>query len=146
MPLAPAVPTLLASSYSTCADNERCSRRARSRKRRLRLTDKRTVTADVLTMHHNASKCIKMQRYQGSHVSRARGTGTAKRDLGTKRAKYASSGVPEYWIVDPAARAIEVLCPASSGYERYGLFKHADTLRSPTLPDFELSLSEVFRG
>jgi len=72
--------------------------------------------------------------------------GTAKRDLGTKRAKYASSGVPEYWIVDPAARVIEVLRLASSGYERYGLFGHADTLHSATLPDFELSLSEVFRG
>jgi Uma2 family endonuclease len=70
--------------------------------------------------------------------------GTAKRDLGSKRAKYASSGVPEYWIVDPTARAIEVLRLTSAGYERHGLFKHAETLRSPALPGFELFLSEVF--
>jgi Uma2 family endonuclease len=34
--------------------------------------------------------------------------GTAKRDRGIKRDRYAHFGVPEYWIVDPVARKIEI--------------------------------------
>ena len=34
---------------------------------------------------------------------------TAKYDRGVKREIYAREGVPHYWIVDPAARVIEVL-------------------------------------
>jgi Uma2 family endonuclease len=35
--------------------------------------------------------------------------GTAKRDRGIKRERYAHFGVPEYWVVDPVARRIEIL-------------------------------------
>ncbi len=34
--------------------------------------------------------------------------GTAKRDRGIKRERYAHFGVPEYWVVDPVARRIEI--------------------------------------
>lgn len=33
---------------------------------------------------------------------------TALRDRGIKRERYALFGVPEYWLVDPSARRIEV--------------------------------------
>lgn len=33
---------------------------------------------------------------------------TAERDRGIKRPRYAAYGVPEYWIVDPAAKQVEV--------------------------------------
>jgi Uma2 family endonuclease len=33
---------------------------------------------------------------------------TAFRDRGLKRERYARFGVPEYWIIDPAARRVEV--------------------------------------
>lgn len=34
--------------------------------------------------------------------------GTAKRDRGIKRERYAHFGVPEYWVVDPVAKRIEI--------------------------------------
>jgi Uma2 family endonuclease len=70
--------------------------------------------------------------------------GTARRDVGIKREKYRSSGVPEYWIVDPVHASIEVLALDRGEYVRHGLFGRTDTLRSKVLDDFEVALSEVF--
>jgi Uma2 family endonuclease len=70
--------------------------------------------------------------------------GTAQRDLGRKRDLYERHGVPEYWIVDPEARTIEVLALASGLYDRAGLYGTGDVLRSAVLPAFELPVGEVF--
>ncbi|MFW6078787.1 MAG: Uma2 family endonuclease [Gemmatimonadota bacterium] len=42
---------------------------------------------------------------------------TAGRDRGIKRERYARYGVPEYWVVDPKARRIEV-CRQGEGPDR----------------------------
>jgi len=70
--------------------------------------------------------------------------GTARRDVGIKREKYRTSGVPEYWIVDPVHASIEVLVLGGGDYVRHGLFDRTDTLRSKVLVDFEVARSEVF--
>jgi len=70
--------------------------------------------------------------------------GTAGRDIGTKRRLYESAAVPEYWIVDPEGRAVEVLVLEDGRYRRFGLFRRKDTLRSQVLEGFELALDEVF--
>lgn len=41
---------------------------------------------------------------------------TAKNDRGYKKTVYESSGVPEYWIADPAGRSIEVYLLQDSRY------------------------------
>lgn len=70
--------------------------------------------------------------------------GTARRDVSTKRAIYQRHGVPEYWIVDPEGRAIEVLVLRAGRYERTGLYSTGETLRSPLLAGFEMEVAEVF--
>ncbi|MFH1463258.1 MAG: Uma2 family endonuclease [Pseudomonadota bacterium] len=70
--------------------------------------------------------------------------GTAGRDLGAKRRLYEAATVPEYWIVDPESRAVEVLVLEGGRYRRFGLFRRKDTLRSQVLEGFELPLAEVF--
>lgn len=72
--------------------------------------------------------------------------GTAARDSGPKRDLYARSGVPEYWIVDPEARSLEVLrlSPGESAYRRTAVLGKDDTLSSPLLPGFSLALGDVF--
>lgn len=51
--------------------------------------------------------------------------GTAKNDRGYKKNLYESTGVKEYWIVDPAMRSIEVYLLEDDRYclkDFYGLF------------------------
>lgn len=72
--------------------------------------------------------------------------GTAQRDLGIKRNKYETCGVPEYWIVDAEARGIEVLSLHSGRYSRSQAFGGNDTLTSPSLPGFAVDVSDVFVG
>lgn len=47
---------------------------------------------------------------------------TAKNDKGYKKSVYESSGVPEYWIVDPSHRSIEVYLLQSGRYSLDGLY------------------------
>lgn len=70
--------------------------------------------------------------------------GTARRDLGIKRDTYQAAGVPEYWIVDPESRSVEVLSLVDQRYERAGLFRENSTLVSALLQGFELPLEAVF--
>ena len=70
--------------------------------------------------------------------------GTARRDLGIKRDTYQAAGVPEYWIVDPESRSVEVLTLVEQRYERAGLFRENSTLVSGVLQGFTLPLDTVF--
>ena len=45
---------------------------------------------------------------------------TRRRDLGEKRQLYMDAGVPEYWIVDPEARCVQVGRPGESDYRTTG--------------------------
>ena len=47
---------------------------------------------------------------------------TAGRDRGYKKDLYEASGVPEYWIVDPAARSIEVYLLSDGRYFLSGVY------------------------
>lgn len=71
--------------------------------------------------------------------------GTAGRDLGPKRDLYERHGVPEYWIVDPKARRIEVLVWTDGAYLSAGLYSIGDELRSALLPGLGIPIAEVFR-
>jgi Uma2 family endonuclease len=65
-------------------------------------------------------------------------------DRGPKLKAYARFGVPEYWIVDPDARAIEVYRQSDGGYELASLFGEGNFLASPLLPEFSLPVTPVF--
>jgi Uma2 family endonuclease len=70
--------------------------------------------------------------------------GTRNKDLELKRKIYARFGVQEYWIVDPEADTVEVLVWSELGYVATGIYRKADNLSSPLLPDLRLPLSAVF--
>jgi Uma2 family endonuclease len=69
---------------------------------------------------------------------------TAERDRGYKRTLYAKHGVKEYWLVDPAAETLSILCPRGGALAVAHTFGRNETLRSPLLSGFELDLEEVF--
>jgi Uma2 family endonuclease len=70
--------------------------------------------------------------------------GTARRDLGSKRRKHEEAGVREYWIVDPASRSVEVLTRSQEAFERAGLYRRGEELRSVLLADLTVALDDVF--
>ena len=70
--------------------------------------------------------------------------GTRIRDLEIKRKLYARFGVREYWIVDPEAETVEVLCWTEAGYRTEALVSRVGTLSSPLFPGLNLNLTEIF--
>jgi Uma2 family endonuclease len=66
-------------------------------------------------------------------------------DRSTKMRLYAEAGIPEYWVVDCAAEAVEVhRGPGPEGYRDVSLVAGAATLPLPTFPDVELRASDIF--
>ena len=69
---------------------------------------------------------------------------TEARDRGPKMKAYARYGVPEYWIVDPAAQAIEVYRLTASGFQVARICKKGDSIETPLLPGFFLPVASIF--
>ena len=68
---------------------------------------------------------------------------TGARDRGEKRALYARSGVAEYWLVDPRARAVTVLVRGEQGYDQERTFAGRDPIASTLLTDLALSAADL---
>jgi len=66
-------------------------------------------------------------------------------DRGVKRALYAREGIAEFWIVDVAARRIEVYRdPQGSEYAQHGALGPGDDARIAALPGARIPVAEVF--
>lgn len=66
------------------------------------------------------------------------------RDYVTKRAEYATVGVPEYWIIDPAARQVLVLRLEETGqYAEHGRFGPGQQATSHRLAGFAVAVDDL---
>jgi Uma2 family endonuclease len=70
--------------------------------------------------------------------------GSLHLDRHRKRALYERAGVPEFWLVDPANRAIEVFRLGERGYELASFAAESGAVRSVVLDGFEVDLASVF--
>jgi Uma2 family endonuclease len=70
---------------------------------------------------------------------------TESRDRVGKAKRYATFGVREMWLVDPAAKTIEVLVNSEEGFRSEALYGEKDTVRSMILPGLEFPAAPVFR-
>lgn len=72
--------------------------------------------------------------------------GTGDKDREVKRFEYAKAGIPEYWIVDPEAKTLELLRleAGEDSYRSRALLGSADHLESELFPGLSLNLAEIF--
>ena len=66
------------------------------------------------------------------------------RDVVEKRADYAESRIPEYWIVDPRDETITVLALEGEAYVEHGVYAAGDTATSRLLGGFAADVTAVF--
>ncbi|MDP8921577.1 MAG: Uma2 family endonuclease [Chloroflexota bacterium] len=69
---------------------------------------------------------------------------TRARDLGIKLRRYAVSGVPHYWTLDPIARVLEERRLTGNGYELVGAYGEHDVFRPALFPGLEIRLAELW--
>jgi Uma2 family endonuclease len=67
-----------------------------------------------------------------------------ERDLVEKRTDYAEARIPEYWIVNPLDETITVLTLRGAAYVEHGVFRRGEDAGSVLLPEFRVSVAEVF--
>ncbi len=70
--------------------------------------------------------------------------GNVKLDRSVKIKEYARAGIPEYWIVDPETKTVEIYQLQGEVYIMRHNLKQGDTLTSSQLPDFQLALTDLF--
>ena len=112
------------------------------------LSDTDVVQPDLLFISLERSHIITPANIQGAPdlIVEIRSDSTAERDETLKRNLYAEHDVKEYWLVDPEAMTITVLCLGEGGYAEEAAHSMGQTLTSPTLESFSVNLDEIFRS
>lgn len=71
--------------------------------------------------------------------------GTAQYDRTTKAQRYATLGVPNYWLVDPASRQVECYRLAGGAYQSVEMGGPEATVSHPDFPGLHLSGPTIWR-
>ena len=72
------------------------------------------------------------------------GAENARRDRVVKLQLYGKYGAPEYWVVDPEQRAVEVYRQQQGSLAHIGTCMDHDDITSPLFPDFRLRSLDIF--
>lgn len=70
--------------------------------------------------------------------------GSVKKDRITKKKIYERCKVPEFWIVDPSYRNVEIYKLTEDVYELADFIEESGVVKSTVLEGFELSLDKIF--
>jgi Uma2 family endonuclease len=69
---------------------------------------------------------------------------TAATDRGKKKQMLARYGMPEYWLVDPRAKTVEICRLADGAYVLEQIASAGDVAHSRTLPGLSFAVDEIF--
>jgi Uma2 family endonuclease len=69
---------------------------------------------------------------------------SVKRDYRFKRAEYASFGIPEYWIIDPAQQKVTLLLLVEGLYEET-VYQGDNQIQSQAFPELVLTVNRVLQ-
>lgn len=112
------------------------------------LSDLDVVEPDLLYISHERAATLTEQDVRGAPdlVVEIVSPRTRKTDEITKRKLYERFGVREYWVVDPDLDTIKVYTRVDEAFTRAAELSTArgDALTTPLLPDFSVSLVDVF--
>ena len=110
----------------------------------VRLSEHDIVEPDVIVVAVDRIEIIKEKFMLGPPSLLVEVVSDPRTDRVRKRALYARSGVPEYWIVDPDADRIEVHRLEAGRYGKPKIFEPDETLTTSVLHGFALSLADLF--
>ena len=112
----------------------------------VRLDAKTIVQPDVLVILTRHSKRITEKRIVGAPdlVIEVASPATQEHDRYKKRAAYALAGIPEYWIVDPIQRCIEVLLLEAGTYHSSGIFRGQQAVPSQIVAGLSVPVEQFF--
>jgi len=69
---------------------------------------------------------------------------TSAHDRATKLPIYATAGVPEFWLIDPVAKTLEVLKLQGTNYLLHAILAADQSLTSSLFPGWQLPLNQLF--
>ena len=109
-------------------------------------TDTDVVQPDILFVSNEREHIRTPANIQGAPdlIVEILSPSSSRRDWRDKRELYASHGVKEYWIVDPANHIVWVMLLRDGALVEQGAYGEGDTVTSTTLEGFSISLDEIF--
>jgi Uma2 family endonuclease len=110
------------------------------------LDAKNTFQPDVLVVLNNHLDRIKKHGVVGvpDLVVEIASPSTARIDLSEKFRAYASAGAPEYWIVNPGSRTVEVFVLQNGTYHSLGIYYGPAVLPSRIVPGLNVKVEQFF--
>ena len=111
------------------------------------LTTRRATQPDVVFISNERLGII-TERIMGAAdlVAEVSSPGSRRRDRIDKRDLYEQHGVQEYWLIDPEAKTVEVLCLESGTYQLAGRWQPGERAQSRLLKGFEVPVTPLLGG
>ena len=110
------------------------------------LNPKTTVQPDILVILKEHLDRVTKEGVFGAPdlVVEIASPSTARLDLSTKYDAYAAAGVPEYWVVTPDARAVELFVLKDGTYNSLGVYSGPAVLPTQIVPDWKIKVEQFF--
>ena len=113
----------------------------------VRLDDDTVVQPDVLFVAAEHADQVGTQEIEGAPdvVMEVVSPTNSHHDLLVKKQIYEQHGVPEYWIIDPDSRTVEVYRNTDEGFAQHARAVETGTVTSALLDGFAMDLDGLFQ-